>query len=299
MINLKYFSRETIDSLRKNVILAIAAIAVVAVSLGILGMVVMGWDMFSNMIKNTERKVGEVDVFLKDGVTEADRFALEGYIRGIAEVDPQKVTYKSKDQALEEFKTRFADNPELWQYVKENPLPASFTVMAKDPKDIGVVVSKIQNGNPVPAGIDEIKAASSAIERLENVFSKFRTIGSVVVVGLIFVAILLVSVTIQVAIFARRREVGIMKLVGATNWFIRWPFILEGVLEGIIGSIIAVFMVGLFKVYILDRLSTALPFLRMGSSSGLLYILFIAIVAGGIIIGSLGSVFALRRYLEV
>lgn len=299
MINLKYFSRETIDSLRKNVILAIAAIAVVAVSLGILGMVVMGWDMFSNMIKNTERKVGEVDVFLKDGVTEADRIALEGYIRGIAEVDPQKVTYKSKDQALEEFKTRFADNPELWQYVKENPLPASFTVMAKDPKDVGVVVSKIQNGNPVPTGIDEIKAASSAIERLENVFSKFRTIGSVVVVGLIFVAMLLVSVTIQVAIFARRREVGIMKLVGATNWFIRWPFILEGVLEGIIGSIIAVFMVGLFKVYILDRLSTALPFLRMGSSSGLLYILFIAIVAGGIIIGSLGSVFALRRYLEV
>ncbi len=299
MINLKYFSRETIDSLRKNIILAIAAIAVVAVSLGILGMVVMGWDMFSNMIKNTERKVGEVDVFLRDGITEADRTTLEGYIRGIPEVDPQQVVYKSKDQALEEFKVRFADNPELWQYVKENPLPASFTVMAKDPKDVGVVVSKITNGNPVPAAIDEIKAASSAIERLENVFSKFRTIGSVAVGGLILIAILLVSVTIQVAIFARRREVGIMKLVGATNWFIRWPFILEGVLEGIIGSIIAIFVVGMFKVYILDRLSTALPFLRMGSSSGLLYILSIAIVAGGIIIGSLGSVFALRRYLEV
>jgi cell division transport system permease protein len=259
----------------------------------------MGWDMFSNMIKNTERKVGEVDVFLKDGITEADRATLEGYIRGIPEVDPQKVLYKSKEQALEEFKERFRDNPELRSYITENPLPASFTVMAKDPKDVGVVVSQITNGNPVPAAIDEIKSASSAIERLENVFSKFRTIGSVAVGGLILVAILLVSVTIQVAIFARRREVGIMKLVGATNWFIRWPFILEGVLEGIIGSIIAIFVVGMFKVYILDRLSTALPFLRMDSSSGLLYILSIAIVAGGIIIGSLGSVFALRRYLEV
>ena len=299
MINLKYFSRETIDSLRKNIILAVAAIAVVAVSLGILGMVVMGWDMFSNMIKNTERKVGEVDVFLKDGITEVDRTTLEGYIRNIPEVDPQQVIYKSKEQALEEFKQRFANNPELWSYITENPLPASFTVMAKDPKDVGVVVTQITNGNPVPAAIDEIKAASSAIEKLENVFSKFRTIGSVAVGGLILIAILLVSVTIQVAIFARRREVGIMKLVGATNWFIRWPFILEGVLEGIIGSIIAIFVVGMFKVYILDRLSTALPFLRMDTSSGLLYILFIAIVAGGIIIGSLGSVFALRRYLEV
>jgi cell division transport system permease protein len=299
MINFRYFSRETFDSLRKNVILAIAAVAVVTVSLGILGMVVMGWDMFSNMIKNTERKVGEVDVFLNDNISEADRTTLEAYIRAIPEVDPQQVTYKSKEQALEEFKQRFADNPELWQFIDQNPLPASFVVMAKDPKDVGVVVSTITNGNPRPAAIDEIKAASGAIERLENVFSKFRTIGSIAVGGLIIVAILLVSVTIQVAIFARRREVGIMKLVGATNWFIRWPFILEGVLEGIIGALVAILVVGMFKIYILDKLSAALPFLRMGSSPSLLYILFTAILAGGVVIGALGSVVALRRYLEV
>ncbi len=299
MINLRYFSRETFDSLRKNVILAIAAISVVAVSLGILGMVVMGWDMFANMIKNTERKVGEIDVFLEDTLTEADRTTLEAFIRSIPEVDPQQVKYKSKDQALQEFKERFADNPELWEFLDENPLPASFTVMAKDPKDVGVVVSRIANDNPMPAAIDDIKAASSAIERLENVFGKFRTIGSIAVGGLIIVAVLLVSVTIQVAIFARRREVGIMKLVGATNWFIRWPFILEGILEGIIGAIIAVLVVGMFKVYILDKLSAALPFLRMDTSSSLLYILFIAISVGGIVIGALGSIVALRRYLEV
>ncbi|MHB8780531.1 MAG: permease-like cell division protein FtsX [Candidatus Geothermincolia bacterium] len=299
MINLRYFSRETFDSLRKNVILAIAAISVVAVSLGILGMVVMGWDMFANMIKNTERKVGEIDVFLEDGLTEADRTTLEAFIRSIPEVDPQQVQYKSKEQALQEFKERFADNPELWEFLDENPLPASFTVMAKDPKDVGVVVSRIANDNPTPAAIDDIKAASSAIERLENVFGKFRTIGSIAVGGLIIVAVLLVSVTIQVAIFARRREVGIMKLVGATNWFIRWPFILEGILEGIIGAIIAVLVVGMFKVYILDKLSAALPFLRMDTSASLLYILFIAIAVGGIVIGALGSIVALRRYLEV
>ncbi|NPV60187.1 MAG: ABC transporter permease [Actinobacteria bacterium] len=299
MNKIAYFASETWASLRKNLILAVAAIAVVAVSLGILGMVVMGWNMFSNMIKNAERKVGEVDIYLSDLTTEEERAAIEAFLVGIPEVDPTKVTYKTKDQALEEFKERFKDQPELWEYIDENPLPNSYELMTKDPKDVGLVVGKINNEAPFRDRIEDVKSASSAIEKLENIFDKFRQIGIVGVIALAVIAVLLVSVTIQVAIFARRREIGIMKLVGATNWFIRWPFVLEGISEGLVGSAVAILVALAVKVWILDKLIDNLQFLRLSLSPGLLAVLFPCMVLGGVVIGALGSAYALGRFLEV
>jgi cell division transport system permease protein len=299
MNKIGYFVSETWVSLRKNLILAVAAIAVVAVSLGILGLVVMGWNMFSNMIKNAERKVGEVDVYLSDLTTEEERAAIEAFLVGIPEVDPTTVVYKDKETALQEFKERFKDQPELWEYIDENPLPNSYELMTKDPKDVGVVVGVISNEATYRERIEDIKSASSAIEKLENIFDKFRQIGIIGVIALAIIAILLVSVTIQVAIFARRKEIGIMKLVGATNWFIRWPFIMEGVSEGLVGSLLAILVALAVKVWILDKLIENLQFLRLSLSPGLLPVLIPCMIIGGIVIGALGSTYALGRFLEV
>jgi cell division transport system permease protein len=299
MNKIVYFASETWASLRKNLILAISAISVVAVSLGILAMVVMGWNMFSNMIKNAERKVGEIDVYLSDLTTEEERVAIEEFLVSIPEVDPARVVYKDKDTALQEFKERFKDQPELWEFIDENPLPNSYKLSTKDPKDVGVVVGIIRNESPHKERIEDIKSASSAIEKLENIFDKFRQIGIVGVIALSIIAMLLVSVTIQVAIFARRREIGIMKLVGATNWFIRWPFIMEGVSAGLLGSLVAILVTLAVKVWILDKLIENLQFLRMSISPGLLPVLIPCMILGGIIIGALGSAYALGRFLEV
>ncbi|MBC7254340.1 MAG: FtsX-like permease family protein [Actinobacteria bacterium] len=299
MNKIKYFAGETWASLRKNLILAVAAIAVVSVSLGLLGLVVMGWNMFSNMIKNTERKVGEIDIYLSDLTTQEELQAIEAFLASIPEVDAKTIYFKSKDEALQEFKERFKDQPELWEYIDENPLPNSYQLMTKDPKDVGVVVGKINNEAPYRERIEDIKSASAAIEKLENIFDKFRQIGTVAVIALALVAVLLVSVTIQVAIFARRREIGIMKLVGATNWFIRWPFVLEGVFEGLTGSLLAILVVMAIKVWILDRLIESLQFLRLSFSSGLFAVLVPCILVGGVVIGALGSAYALGRFLEV
>ncbi|MGQ9475185.1 MAG: permease-like cell division protein FtsX [Actinomycetota bacterium] len=299
MSKIKYFAGETWASLRKNLILAIAAIAVVTVSLGILGLVVMGWNMFSNMIKNAERKVGEVDIYLSDLATQEELQAIEAFLASMPEVDAKSIYFKTKDEALREFKERFKDQPELWEYIDENPLPNSYQLMTKDPKDVGVVVGKINNEAPFRERIEDIKSASSAIEKLENIFDKFRQIGTVAVIALALVAVLLVSVTIQVAIFARRREIGIMKLVGATNWFIRWPFVLEGVFEGLSGSLAAILVVLAVKVWILDRLIESLQFLRLSFSSGLFAVLIPCVLVGGVVIGALGSAYALGRFLEV
>lgn len=299
MNKITYFASETWASLRKNLILAVAAIAVVAVSLGILALVVMGWNMFSNMIKSAERKVGEIGVYLSDLTMEEERQAIEAYLVSIPEVDPLQVTYKDKETALQEFKERFKDQPELWEYLTENPLPNSYELSTKDPKDVGVVVGEISNNAPYRERIEDIKSASGAIEKLENIFDKFRQIGIIGVIALAIISILLVSVTIQVAIFARRREIGIMKLVGATNWFIRWPFLLEGVFEGLLGSIVAILVSWAVKVWILDKLIDNLQFLRLSLSSSLLWVLFPCMIVGGIIIGALGSAYALGRFLEV
>ncbi len=299
MNKLSYVASETWSSLRKNLILAVAAIAVVGVSLAILGMVVMGWNMFSNMIKSAERKVGEVDIYLTDLTIEEERQAIENFLYSIPEVDATKVKYKTKDEALAEFKERFADQPELWEYITENPLPNSFELETKDPKDVGVVVARIQNDAPYLDRIEDIRSASGAIERLENIFEKFRQLGIIGVIALGIIAVLLVSVTIQVAIFARRREIGIMKLVGATNWFIRWPFILEGVMEGLVGAVLAVLVVCSVKVWIVDKLIENLAFLRLSLSSGLLAVLVPGILILGVVIGAVGSIYALGRFLEV
>jgi cell division transport system permease protein len=299
MNKISYFISEAWASLRKNLILAVAAIAVVAVSLGILGLVVMGWDMFSNMIKNAERKVGEVDVYLNDLTTEEERAAIEQFLVNIPEVDPSTVVYKDKETALQEFKERFKDQPELWEYITENPLPNSYQLLTRDPKDVGIVVGVINTECPYRDRIEDVKSASSAIEKLENIFDKFRQIGIIAVIALAIIAILLVSVTIQVAIFARRREIGIMKLVGATNWFIRWPFILEGVFEGFVGAVVAILVAISVKVWILDKLIENLQFLRLSLTSTLLAVLIPCMLVGGIIIGALGSAYALGRFLEV
>ncbi len=299
MNKLAYFASETWASLRKNLILAVAAVAVVAVSLGTLALVVMGWNMFSNMIKNAERKVGEVDIYLSDLTVEEERQAIEAFLVSIPEVDPLRVIYKDKETALQEFKERFRDQPELWEYISENPLPNSYELMTKDPKDVGRVVGEISNNAPYRERIEDIKSASGAIEKLENIFDKFRQIGIVGVIALAIISVLLVSVTIQVAIFARRREIGIMKLVGATNWFIRWPFLLEGVFEGLLGSLVAILVALAVKVWILDKLIDNLQFLRLSISPGLLPVLIPGMILAGIVIGALGSAYALGRFLEV
>jgi cell division transport system permease protein len=299
MNRIKYFAAETWASLSKNLILAIAAMAVVAVSLSLLGLVVLGWNMFSNMIKNAERRVGEIDVYLSDLTSEEERQAIEDFLVSLPEVDPARVVYKTKDEALKEFKERFKDNPELWENLEENPLPNSFKVVTKDPKDVGVVVGTVRTQAPFPQRIEDVRSASAAIEKLENIFDKFRQVGLLGVVALVIISVMLVSVTIQVAIFARRREIGIMKLVGATNWFIRWPFVLEGVFEGAVGSLVAILLVMAVKVWILDRLIDSLHFLRLAITPGLVGLLVPSLLLGGLIIGALGSAYALGRYLEV
>ena len=140
--------------------------------------------------------------------------------------------FVSKQDALERLKEDFKDNPEILEGLTGNPLPASFEISLVDPQTVDTVAARF-NGNPI---VDEVRYGKEIADKLFSFTSQARNFLLIFIVLLGIVAMLLISNTIRLSIFARKREVEIMKLVGATNWFIRWPFIIEGVTVGFFGA---------------------------------------------------------------
>src|SRR5680860_721685 len=176
-----------------------------------------------------------------------------------------------------------------------NPLPASFEVALKDPKLAGTVAVKF-DGRPI---VEEVRYGKEIAERIFKVTSVVRNISGVFVLLLGAVSILLISNTIRLSIYARRREVEIMKLVGATNWFIRWPFIIEGLTVGLLGAASALALVILGTGFVMDRIRENLVFLTVPFDAVSTVQITLVILGVGAVIGAVGSGLGLRRFLNV
>jgi cell division transport system permease protein len=175
-----------------------------------------------------------------------------------------------------------------------------------EPRDVEVVVGKIKGSELFIAVADRpdnpeesLKYGQQIVNRLFAVTQIVRYIGVVFIIMLALVSLIFINNTIRLAIYARRKEIGIMRLVGASNWFIRAPFLLEGVMQALIGAGLAIFVIIGAQALILPRLTEALPFLPVGIPTGALVQMSLILVAAGIFIGLIGSGFALRRYLKV
>src|SRR3990172_6590055 len=250
-----YFTREALSSFKKNIVQSIAAVTTVALCLVVVGVILLVMFVGGQVIKKIENKV-EIEVFLEglDGPTPAsgttagtvgrwDQVQQFGNtIRSWDEIE--KVDYISKEQALEEFKKNFRNNPEVIQQIEGNPLPASYRISLKNPREVETVARRIKElpyikeltGDPeknVKYGRDTVRKLFAVTRWISIAAAGFAAL-------LIFVSLVLITNTIRLAIFARRKEIGIMRLVGASSWFIRWPFILEGMFEGMIGAAIAI-----------------------------------------------------------
>jgi cell division transport system permease protein len=149
------------------------------------------------------------------------------------------------------------------------------------------------------AGVDSVTFGGDAVKKLLRINALLRTISLVMTILLLTAATVLIANTIRLAIYARRREIGVMKLVGATNWFIRVPFIFEGVVEAVAGAMVAAGVIWMAKMLWLDRLSSFLAFLPIGITAATVTKMFLVLVLVGISVGALGSTLALRRFLEV
>jgi cell division transport system permease protein len=290
-INVQYVAKETATNLKRNVFITFAAVLVVSVSLYLVGVVLIASFAVDRALTLQTRKV-EVAVFLNRDVTGEERDSIERDLQAMPEVDT--VQYESKQEAYERFKVLFRDEPEIVENTTADALPESFRVKLKDPNQFQVVSDRLE-GRP---GIQEIRDERQFLKRFLAVVRDIRTLGAVVVGLLVVAAAVLIATTIRMAIFARRREVGIMKLVGATNWFIRIPFMLEGVIQGLIGTVVAVTLLLATKP-LFTKLAGSFQFLHLTASIPEILQKSAILLLFGIIIGALGSLIGLRRFLEV
>jgi cell division transport system permease protein len=309
-INPGYFAGEALLSFRRNWVMSLVAVTIIYISLLLVGAFFLTSAVLGNVASSLEQKVS-VQIFLKDGSAAADIQTLQANILGLRNAAGVNmvtgVTYVSKAEALERFKKRTADTPELWKQLRGNPLPASLEVALADPREVKGVVSAIIKDptlakvikNPKDPEADDIKYGQGTVERLFAATGILRIVMAVFLSLLMLVSLVLIGNTIRLAIYARRREIGIMRLVGASNWFIRTPFLMEGVLQSLIGSILAILTLLAAQAIVVPWLKSNLQFIPVSVSGSVMGQLAALLIVSGVVIGALGSGAAVARYLKV
>ena len=302
-INAGYFARESLQNFRRNWVMSFGAVITIYLSLLLVGIFLVFGVLVNTVVKSVERKVS-IQVFLKDGAPTADVNALQRWL--LAEELVKSVEYTSKTKALERFKEEMKQSPEIVEQLDTNPLPASLDVTLKDPRTVETMVNNIKAQQLFKKVADRpndpeqsLKYGQQVVRRLFAFTKVLRYIGVIFIVMLIIVSLIFISNTIRLAIYARRKEIGIMRLVGASNWFIRTPFLMEGVLQAFIGAGFAILTIAGLEAIILPRLGAALPFLPVEVTASAVAQIALILILVGLFIGLLGSGLALRRYLKV
>ena len=289
----EYFVKETYKSIRRNGFMSFASISTVAVSLLVLGMFLMIFLNTNNLAQYLESQV-QVSVYMQDSATAKELASVKDKLTKMPGV--VKVTQVSKQQALERFKKRLGDQQQLLTSLgKENPFPNSFESQVDSPERIKVLTPQI---GQLPK-VETAKFGQEVVEHLFQLTKILRFGGIILVVFLAMATLFIISNTIRLTVFARRKEVIIMKYVGATDWFIRWPFLLEGMTLGFCGAVVASLFINSIYSGLLERIHATLAFLPLLPTYPLLLYVDVFLLVAGTGIGALGSYISLRKFLQV
>ena len=289
----EYFIKETYKSIRRNGFMSFASISTVAVSLLVLGMFLMIFLNTNNLAQYLESQV-QVSVYMQDSATDKELAAVKEKLTKMPGV--VKVTQVSKQQALERFKKRLGDQEQLLNSLgKDNPFPNSFEVQVDSPERIKVLTPQL---GQLPK-VETAKFGQEVVEHLFQLTKILRFGGILLVVFLAMATLFIISNTIRLTVFARRKKVIIMKYVGATDWFIRWPFLLEGMTLGFFGAVVAFILINSIYSGLLERIHATLAFLPLLPTSPLLLYVDLFLLVAGTGIGALGSYISLRKFLRV
>ena len=289
----EYFVKETYKSIRRNGFMSFASISTVAVSLLVLGMFLMIFLNTNNLAQYLESQV-QVSVYMQDSATAKELASVKDKLTKMPGV--VKVTQVSNQQALERFKKRLGDQEQLLNSLgKENPFPNSFEIQVDSPERIKVLTPQI---GQLPK-VETAKFGQEVVEHLFQLTKILRFGGIILVVFLAMATLFIISNTIRLTVFARRKEVIIMKYVGATDWFIRWPFLLEGMTLGFCGAVVASLFINSIYSGLLERIHATLAFLPLLPTYPLLLYVDVFLLVAGTGIGALGSYISLRKFLQV
>ena len=293
-----FFLKEAIRSLSRNAAPSAAAtitVLLTALVLGIFIPIVQATTGSANEVRNRVL----VDVFIDNRATDVEVEELRAEIAGIENV--KSVEFVSKEAALQEEQKK---RGELYELLGRNPLPDSFRISPDDPDKVEEIADQLAPPNargkrePQLAAIDEVKYREDDTDKILSVTNLVKWLGGGLALLLLFASIALVANTIRLSIFARRREVEVMKLVGATNWFIRWPFVIEGMMVGAMGGILAILLLTIAKETVVDPLSD--DFALIAAPDTIDFPLLIALLLlSCIAVSALGSGMTLRRFLRI
>ena len=290
---IEYYFREVLVSMIRNRWMSFASISTVAVALFVLGVFLILVINMNKMASSLESQV-QISVYINDNLPEAGRNDIERMTRAMQSVSA--VEYVPRETALKTLQERLGENKKILDALGDsNPLPNAFLVTVKSAEDVKKTAMAIAD----LYGVDEVKYGQDVAANLFELTHLMRFFG-VVLMGLLLIAtVFIISNTIRLTVFARRKEIAIMKYVGATDWFIRWPFILEGVGLGFIGGGLSALTLQSFYSAMVDKIYETLTFFPMVEQYPFMNYLMLTLITAGILIGIMGSTVSLKRFMEV
>lgn len=289
----EYFVKEAVSSLRHNGLMSVASVSTVALSLLILGIFLVMVLNLNNMANVLESQV-QISVYLQDSLNERDVREVGTRITKLPGVT--QVTFVSKDEALQRFKQRLGEQQGLLSALGEtNPLPNGFEVKVDKPERVKPAAQAISQLK----GVENARFGQEVIEQMFNLTKMVRIAGFILIIFLALAATFIISNTIRITVFARRKEIGIMKYVGATDWFIRWPFLIEGMILGFTGALIAVLLLSRTYGALTAEIYETMAFMPLIPKYPFITNISIVLLIVGTSIGAVGSTISLRRFMKV
>lgn len=311
--NLGYSIKEAFRHFFRNWTTSFGAVITIFLSLFIIGLFIIGSVLVNSAIGSVEDQV-TIQAYISD---DAPDEAVDAYQDKLERMDNVKnVDFVSKDDALEEYSTSISSNAEatLSALDGQNPLPRSFRIEMEDPSQVEAMADEIKADSDFREIVDDansdvddkdadvaenVRYGQEEVSRLFQLTSYIRIAAVVLVALLTFVAFIFINNTIRLSITARRREIAIMRLVGASNGFIRGPFITEGVLQALIGALLSIGVLELFRNLVIPKVAAGISYMRFEAPMEVYFATYGALVLLGVLIGLFGSAIAMRRYLKV
>lgn len=288
----EYFLRESLVSIGRNSWMASASVGTVAVSLFVLGVFLLLVLNMNRAASIVESQV-QIAVYLRDDM---DIGAIRWVGSEIQKIDGiNSIEFVSKDVAIERLRSRLGDQSYLLDALEENPLPNGFNVTMREARLVPATAEKISKID----GVTEAKYGQDVVENLFDITQMIRVFGLCLMLTLAGATIFIISNTIRLTIFARRKEIAIMKYVGATDEFIRLPFVIQGVILGFIGGLISAIALSYFYSVVSEKIFDSLKFFPLLPQDPYMKFIGILIIVFGMIIGAAGSTISLKKFLKV
>lgn len=291
---IKYFFIDAFKSLKRNKTLSIAAMITVLITFFIFGTFILLGLNFNKAIEDVASKL-EIKVYLDNDIKLIDQREIE--LKLNEQEGVKEVIYESKEEAFANLQEMLKDNQGLLEGydLSDNPLPSSYIVKLESPEYAHQIAESVQG----MTGVEDISNQQDMIDTISAFVNGVRIAGMVLFVVFIGVSIFLITNTTKITVYSRRKEVGIMKYVGATDWFIRWPFIIEGMMIGFVGSLIASILLFMLYKGVFGYIVSNMFLVSLVSPGFVLGTLTWIFLLGGVIVGALGSIVALRKFLDV